>query len=284
MDITAATALNLKTHQITDAASYDHVVVMVSGGKDSAALMAYAVSTFRPDQLVAVHAVIDIDHKETVDVVRAQCAHMGIRLVEVQAVNNKGQKKGFISMMLAPRKNRKTGQIGQQMFPSMDCRTCTSDIKVAPCDKFVRTLKGRVLVLLGERAEESPDRAALDAWRPSEKLSVKGREVIKCSPILNLSEQDVWAISDAFQIPRHPCYAQGFSRASCAICIFSSDKEIALAAKYQTPVVAAYVQMERQLEHSFRYKPATKKTPAQRITVEDILKSEGAWDLVAGLV
>ena len=276
----------MKRNWITldNTAHWDHVVVMVSGGKDSSVLMQYAAENFRPDQIKCVHAVIDIDHKETRDVVKAQAEFFQMPLIEVQAVNNKGQDKGFISMMLAPRRNNKTGEIGQQKFPSKSCRTCTSDLKAAPCDKYIRTLKGNILVLMGERGEESRERAEKDHWRPDAKLSVNGRNVVEFSPLKFMLETEVWSIIRENQIPVHPCYAQGFSRASCAICIFSSGHEIALAAKYQTEVVARYVAMERQLDHSFKYVPATKKKPAQRITIEMILKDQGAWHFVEGLL
>lgn len=268
--------------KIEDAANWDHVVVMTSGGKDSSVLMQYAAENFRPDQITCVHAVIDIDHKETLGVVRSQAAFFQMPLVEVQAVNARGENNGFIKMMLQPRINRKTGKTGQQLFPDCSTQNCTRTLKISPCDKFIRTLKGNVLVLIGERHEESVKRSKLEAWRPDEDLSLKdgSRTVVKFSPLLPMKELEVWDIIRENQIPVHPCYSQGFSRASCAICIHSKDTEVALAAKHQTPIVARYIWMERQLNHSYRYKAATKKKPAQRITVEMILKDQGAFHLV----
>ena len=75
----------------------DHVVVSVSGGKDSAALMQWAVENFPKEKLVCVHAQIDIDWKETVPVVEAQCKHFDLPLVIVSAVDKHGKPKGFLS-------------------------------------------------------------------------------------------------------------------------------------------------------------------------------------------
>ena len=56
----------------------DHVIVSISGGKDSSVLMQYAVDNFPKEKLVCVHAKIDIDWKETIPVVEAQCKHFGL--------------------------------------------------------------------------------------------------------------------------------------------------------------------------------------------------------------
>ena len=250
----------------------DHVVVSVSGGKDSAALMQWAVDNFPREKLVCVHAKIDIDWKETVPVVEAQCKHFDLPLHVVEAVDKSGQPIGFLSILNSPRMDRKTGETKENQFPDMGNRWCTSRLKVGPIDKFVRTLSGRVLVLIGERREESSQRAKLEAWRPDENNSKASRTVVKFSPILDLTEKEVWAIIEANNIPKHPCYEWGVSRASCAICIFSSNHEIALAAKHAPEIVAKYIEAEAKIKHTFRYKPATKTREEQKLTIAGILK------------
>jgi 3'-phosphoadenosine 5'-phosphosulfate sulfotransferase (PAPS reductase)/FAD synthetase len=250
----------------------DQVIVSVSGGKDSAALMQYAIENFPKDKLVCVHAKIDIDWNETLGVVQAQVKHYGLPLVIVEAVDKAGNPKGFLSQLTSPRVDRKTGETKEYQFPSMGQRWCTSMLKVGPIDKYARSLKGNVLVLIGERREESSQRAKLEAWRPDVENSKTGRVVVKCSPILDLTEAQVWAIIEKNNIPTHPCYSWGVSRASCAICIFSSDKEILLAAKHAPEIVAKYIAAESKIKHAFRYKPATKTRPEQKLTVADILK------------
>lgn len=254
----------------------DRVVVSVSGGKDSAALMQWAVDNFPKDKLVCVHAKIDIDWKETVPVVEAQCAHFDLPLTIVEAVDKNGGALGFLSILTGIRRDRKTGEAKENQFPDMGNRWCTSRLKVGPIDKFVRSLKGNVLVLIGERREESSQRAKLQAWRPDENNSKSGRTVVKFSPLLDLTEKQVWDIIEANNIPKHPCYSWGVSRASCAICIFSSNKEIALAAKHAPEIVAKYIEAEAKIRHTFRYKPATKTRAEEKLTIAEILKKEGA--------
>lgn len=255
--------------------NWDTVVISVSGGKDSSALMAWAVENFPKSKLVAVHAVIDIDWKSTLPIVREQCKQFDIPLVEVQAVRKDGSKNGFLTMLTSVRKNRKTGELGEYSFPSQGNRWCTSVLKIGPIDKYLRSIKGNTLCLIGERREESSQRSKLEAYRPDHKNSKNGRRIVKFSPILDLSEKEVWDIIDHYQIAKHPCYSWGVSRASCAICIFSSKKEIAIAYEKERDIVEKYLEAESKISHTFRYQAKTKKRPEIKTTVRDILQMFG---------
>jgi 3'-phosphoadenosine 5'-phosphosulfate sulfotransferase (PAPS reductase)/FAD synthetase len=254
--------------------SWDKIIVSVSGGKDSAVLLAWACDNFPIEKLVAVHATIDIDWNETLPVVRRQCKQFNVPLVEVCAIDKDGNTKGFLDQLTAKRVNRKTGEVGEYQFPSMSNRWCTSVLKTGPIDKYARTLRGNILVLIGERREESANRAKLDAVRPDEKNSIAGRTIVKYSPILDMLETQVWAVIDEMKIEKHPCYGWGVTRASCAICIFSSNREIRIAAERAPEIVAKYIEAEKQIQHAFRYKPATKKRGEQRLTIEQIVNGQ----------
>lgn len=264
-----------KKHSEIANVSWDKVIVSISGGKDSGILLAWAVANFPKDKLVAVHAVIDIDWAETMDVVKDQCEHFGVELVTVQAIDKHGNTKGFLDQLTSKRVNRKTGEVGQYKFPDSGNRWCTSILKTGPIDKYARSLRGNILVLIGERREESSNRAKLLPVRPDSKNSIKGRTVVKHSPILDMTEKQVWRITKAEKIPVHPCYGLGVKRASCAICIFSSKEEIAVAAKHAPGIVKKYIDAENQITHTFRYKAATKKRAAISQTVAEILAEQG---------
>lgn len=250
----------------------DHVVVSISGGKDSSALMQFAVDNFPKEKIVCVPAQIDIDWNETLDVCKKQCNHFDLPFHVVQAVDKKGKPQGFLSKLLSPRQDRKTGEIKEQQFPSMSSRWCTSTLKQGPLDKFARSFQGNVLVLIGERREESTQRSKLEEWRPDADNSIPGRTVIKYSPILDMKETEVWEVIKRNKIPVHPCYSWGVSRASCAICIFSSNKEILLANKHAPEIVKRYMEAEAKIKHTFRYKPATKKRVEQKVTIRQIIE------------
>jgi len=268
----------MKTFTTTTQA--DHIIVSISGGKDSSILMLKAeeMKASHPNATFHyVHAVIDIDWHETKAIVEEQCAHFGVDPIFVQAVDKKGNKKGFLDQLTAPRIDRKTGETKEYMVPDMANRWCTSILKTGPIDKYARQLKGNVLVLIGERAEESTQRAKLEAWRPDNKNTKKdgSRIVVKYSPILEMLETEVWKLIKENKIPTHPCYSWGVSRASCAICIFSSNREIGIAAEHAPDIVADYIRAEEKISTTFKYKRATKTKPEQKISLIDILEGEG---------
>jgi 3'-phosphoadenosine 5'-phosphosulfate sulfotransferase (PAPS reductase)/FAD synthetase len=256
--------------------NWDSVVVNISGGKDSSALMVWALNAFPKEKLHFIHAEIDIDWKETLPVVRAQCAHFGVKAIVVCGTFADGSKKGFLSKLVAPRKDRKTGQLKQNRFPDMNNRWCTSELKQSPIHKWIRqNLKGRILNLMGERGEESRQRSNLNEVRRDEKLSCAGREVWNVSPIHKMTEAEVWEVIRENNIPVHPCYSWGVKRASCAICIFSSNADIKVAAKHAPEIVAKYLEAEKKITHTFRLRAATKKREEEKQTIASILK-EGA--------
>lgn len=254
----------------------DKVIVSVSSGKDSLMLMLWAVRNIPKHKLICVHAKIDLDWAETLPLVKRQCKAMGLPLIVVEAVDKTGATIGFLDVLQRPRIDRKTKLVKENMFPFGEARWCTAILKTGPIDKVVRKYSGNVLVLIGERHQESNARAKLAAWRPDKDLSAptKNRRVVKFSPILKMLEVDVWKEIKAEGLEIHPCYGWGVSRASCAICIYSSDKEIALAAKHAPKIVMAYLNAEATISHTFRYKAPTKKREALMITVADILETE----------
>lgn len=265
----------MKTISAVIQANWDAVVVNISGGKDSSALMVWALENFPREKLHFLHAEIDIDWKETLPMVHAQAKHFGVEAIVVKAVHADGSPKGFISKLLSPRKSRKTGEIGEQKFPDKPNRWCTSELKVAPIHKWIKNnLEGKILNLMGERGEESKDRSELEDVRKNEKLTLAGREVWDCSPLLDYTESDVWKVIHQKKIPIHPCYGWGVTRASCAICIFSSNEDIQIAQKHAPEIVARYVEAEAKIEHTFRYKAATKKRAALKTTIAQILKGD----------
>ena len=254
---------NMETKSFTKPEDADHVIVNISGGKDSSCLLWWACQNFPKEKIHLVHAVIDIDWHETKDLVIAHAKHFGFDESDIhwaQAVDKEGKEIGFLDI-LTRGKTKRDGTVTENLFPSKSQRWCTSSLKSGPCDKFAKTFKGNVLILLGERAEESNQRAELAYWRPQTEMDLKdgSRKVVKCSPILDWLETQVWSLIEKEKIPVHPCY-QFVGRASCAICIFSSNKDIVEASKHAPDIVAKYVQAERKISHAFRHKKATKST------------------------
>lgn len=260
----------------------DHVLVSISGGKDSCALIQYAIDNYPKEKIVLMHAVIDIDWDETIPTCKAQAEFFDLPLVFTQAQDKTGKKIGILDVLVRPKKSK--GVEVENMWPSMDCRWCTAAFKRDAMNKVITKYKGIVHVLQGERAEESEDRANLPDFEMCDRTSTKTRTVFRTHPIKPCSEREVWAVINENGIPKHPAYDLGCSRASCAVCVFSSDKEIAIAGKHAPHIVAKMIKAERKISTTFRYKPATKTRPAMKITIEDILRKENAFDAVEKLL
>lgn len=90
-----------------------------------------------------------------------------------------------------------------------------------------RFLGKRILFVTGERAEESAGRAKYKQLEPHKTDTRNGtrrrRHVDHYRPVHHWTEAQVWEIIERHRINPHPCYRLGWSRASCAGCIFQGD-------------------------------------------------------------
>lgn len=116
----------------------------------------------------------------------------------------------------------------------------------------------------GERGEESPARAKYAEMEPHQTdLARKPHNLTRIEqvrwvdhvrPILRWSEQQVWEIIERHRVRVHPCYYLGFSRCSCARCIFSSPDQAATARYIQPEQHRHMAELERELNHTIRHK------------------------------
>lgn len=144
-----------------------------------------------------------------------------------------------------------------QLSADLNVRWCSGYLKVDVCKTSIvnqeRFRGKRVLVISGERAEESPNRARYAEFEPdkadkrdSPKLR---RHVDRWRPILRWTERQVWEIIERYRVRAHPCYYMGWARCSCKFCIFSSADQMASA----TLVSAALMEELIAYERRFRY-------------------------------
>jgi hypothetical protein len=128
----------------------------------------------------------------------------------------------------------------RQMFPqaSADLRVrwCSAYLKIDVMDAAIRGQsrfkESRTLVVTGERAQESANRARykmLETHRADARGPRLRRHVDAWRPILHWHEEDVWNIIQAHEIRPHPAYYLGWGRLSCMTCIFGSANQWASA-------------------------------------------------------
>lgn len=111
---------------------------------------------------------------------------------------------------------------------SLATRWCSSALKIEVCDRILRYAEDtfqdcKILFVDGIRREESPARNKyneMESHRCSA-VSKKNRLVHHWRPIIEWTEEQVWDILKKYSINPHPCYKLGWSRCSCAMCIFS---------------------------------------------------------------
>jgi len=218
------------------------VALNSSGGKDSQA-MTILLARFVPhDQLVVVHAPL--------------------RVVEwpgtIEHIEN--TIPAGVPLIFAPVASGKTllDQVEERgKWPGIQQRWCTASYKRGPIERELRRylkthprFEGRLVSAMGLRRDESADRARRSPWKRSDRNSRAGREWFDWLPIFDLTVDDVFrVIREAGQSP-HWVYAEGMSRCSCSICIFSSRRELRRAAELRPLLYRKYTEIERRIGHT----------------------------------
>lgn len=204
------------------------VLVPVSGGKDSQVCVALAVERFGREKVTMAHQNTGFDHPATYEHMRYMSERYGVPLIEV---SNKKYKT--VPDVIH----------GETMWPSRQARMCTRQLKTKPWFQWLakQTDKATLLVYLGMRQQESPDRAARYAdLANDDEFNMgdisgecpKGSALIRCSlPIVD------WSVSRVFTFLRerddkvNPLYARGHKRVGCYPCVLAGKRDFTLAAR-----------------------------------------------------
>lgn len=201
----------------------------VSGGKDSTALLLWAVyeSGYPKDSIIATFCDTGNEAQITYD-------HIAMLSAKVHPIKTIKPPLDFFE--LAKKRKR---------FPSTAARFCTSELKVIPSQNFIHGLiaKGYTVVAhSGVRREESPSRAALTArdFDPGFLCEVY-------RPLLDWEIEDVWAIHDRYQVPVNQLYKMGATRVGCLPCIMSRKSELVMIARNFPEVVGRLAAAEEEM-------------------------------------
>jgi 3'-phosphoadenosine 5'-phosphosulfate sulfotransferase (PAPS reductase)/FAD synthetase len=234
---------------------YDEYIVFFSGGRDSAACVLHLLeSGVPPEKIELHHHLVDgregstlMDWPVTEDYVRKFTQAFNLRLVFTW------RHGGFETEMM--RKDQPTAPVvlpgddgalirvggtgpkGTRLkFPqvgaSLQTRWCSSYLKIDVGARYLTNTArfedgGKRLIVTGERAEESPGRAKYATFgrhaqdrRDSKRVA---RWLDHWRPVHAWGEREVWSILERNAVNPHPAYKVGYSRCSCAACIFIDD-------------------------------------------------------------
>lgn len=257
---------------------YDHFLVFYSGGKDSTATLLHLLEQGVPVHKIELwHHLIDgrderlqfMDWPCTEDYCRAIAALFGIpifyswRIGGFYAELTKSNQRSNPVMFEVPEGGTGTaggikGSISTRMqFPqqsaNLSVRWCSSSLKIEVAQLAItnqeRFTGKKLLVLSGERAEESAARsryAVFEPHRTDARASGK-RLVDHWRPIHAWDEGRVWEIIKQYSINPHPAYWLGFGRTSCQFCIFGSKNQWATNQK----ISPERFDVIAELEHRF---------------------------------
>lgn len=129
-------------------------------------------------------------------------------------------------------------------------RWCSSVVKIDVMSKVInnwdRFKKSKVCVMTGERRTESTNRAKYDEVDNSK--NTINKQLIQWRAIIDWDEQKVWDIIKEHKVQPHPCYELGWNRCSCQLCIFSSANTWASINEINPEKVKRIAEIEKDLD------------------------------------
>lgn len=219
-------------------------VICYSGGKDSTALLLWAMRTGIEPRRV-LFADTGWEHPATVDYVCDVSRRTGEFIEHVHG------RETFSERVLRLRG-----------FPTSGRRWCTDELKIQPTREAIDRLRERtgedVRVLVGVRAEESKRRAAMPEREWSDAYDC---EVWR--PLLHWTLDDVIAEHHRAGMPLNPLYHLGAERVGCWPCINAGKTEIELVARLDPMRIDRIREMERVTKNTMFSKeaPAAEREP-----------------------
>lgn len=214
---------------VLDLRQFNKVFIAVSGGKDSHAMLflvrEIAEKQGALDRLVAMYSDTGMEWYDAEAHVRKICSAAGIPLKIVYPHRPMLEQFAFRLKYLIQGKMH-------TLFPSPQCRYCTSSQKVSPMSKFMRDYGGNVyrpvtlLQVTGQRWEESKERATLTEFSRVDSMTTRARKVYAWHPMLRFTTEDVFSMIRDTGVERHQCYDLGCKRLGCAGCIFSIGHQL----------------------------------------------------------
>jgi len=184
------------------------LVVNISGGKDSSALLLWMKAHYPQNKMTAIYNDTGFEHPGVLEYIQNMTTQLGVPLVVLGS-------QGLLEIVEA-----------RGIIPGFGCRYCTRALKMNPAAKWIRKNypEGKVINCFGFRAEESPARAKKKVLAPYPDLCTKKREVLNFSPLLDWRTSDVVELVEAEGFKLFPTY-EYLSRLSCRFCFLAGKRD-----------------------------------------------------------
>lgn len=215
-------------------------LIGLSGGKDSTALLGWAVheSGYPKESVICCFCDTENEYDEVYQQIRyldAYCKANGLApVVRLRASGDWVDKFWMFPLFLAL-------AIWKGRFPSAKARFCTQFLKIKPTEKFIKELlaKGHEIVShSGVRAAESIERSTMEEWA-TDMFGCRTRR-----PLLQRSISDIWECHQKWRLPINPLYRAGWKRVGCRLCIMSNKADVRRTVKLRPWVIHIYTTWE----------------------------------------
>jgi 3'-phosphoadenosine 5'-phosphosulfate sulfotransferase (PAPS reductase)/FAD synthetase len=281
-------------------------VVLVSGGKDSAAVATLALARVSADRIRLVFCDTGNEHPETYAYLDRLEAHFGLPIhrvkadyaLEIQARrlaiardNRVGRGKDGKKKRWSNRRKREALSVMRPTgnpfldlcliygaFPSRTVRFCTRRLKIETVNEFLLELREQapLIVWQGVKRADSAERSQL---RQYERFA-PGWFLFR--PILDWSHDQVFAYLRETGTPVNPLYGTGFSRVGCGPCLYARKSEITLLAEQYSEQIDRIREWERLVSlaskdgfaafFGHRDIPTTPRTVRARTAIDGVVK------------
>ena len=239
-----------------DLSRYDHIIVCLSGGKDSIAAYLRLVD-MGVDKSKVEFWHHDVDGQEGSSLMdwafmRDYCRQLGQELgipmffswleggfegemLKENAYSHPHRVETPEGLMVLPRDHKRskpgTRLRFPQQSPSLQTRWCSSALKIDVGRRALNNqdrFKGKkILFITGERREESANRSRynqLEAHACDRRYGKTARLVDAWRPVLHWTEEEVWEVIERHRILAPVPYRLGWNRSSCMTCIYNSQR------------------------------------------------------------
>lgn len=184
-------------------------IICYSTGKDSTALALWAKEIFSAGDIVLLFDDTLWEHDWTYAYLEK---HARLIVPGSQFVRLVSEKY--------PNGMRDLVQIKKRV-PSVTARFCTSELKVIPTIKYLRTLTEEYELYDGRRSQESKRRAKLKLREWSDDFDCWVNH-----PILHWSHEQCFAIAKRHGVDPNPLYLHGAGRVGCFPCVLINHREL----------------------------------------------------------